>query len=356
MRHQIKYKRTLASYQLPFFGSCLSAALCAGLLLGLSACGPQFKASVLSVENLIQDPELFAENTPESESNSNNTENDETPESTEETPEATELNPESAPESAPETAPETETSPETVHPQEILPPALPEVSEAPSDKQDTQKPEDSATAPAAPVAPSVENTEQTPAANEATDQAEQQEETIVVTRTETNGGAWFYLTQNFSVQEVQVDEQQNAVTVEQDQKVELAIEMINAKQTSKANNSVEASISADLGLDRLVELKTTFNRNTPRRTFKRGRWHIQAECQFHATENKCTMINYLVHVKFSFERKTSPPGPQVHLEKALAFYVSENQDSVFHYKILPASFRNFTELVTEMKAHANQGE
>jgi hypothetical protein len=323
MRHQIKYKPETEQSSTPFFGSCLVFVLWAIATLSLTACSPQFKASVLSLENLVQDAELFAENTHETE------------------PQA--LPPENGP-VTPEEAPQNETSE-----------AAPEAVEIPSGTAPATPPSEAPvqTSEPAPVEPApVKTTEQTQ--QEA--QEIKTEEVIVVTPTETNGGAWFYLTKEFSVQDVEIDEQQNATTVEKPQKIELMIEMKNFTQAAKENSSVETSISADLGLNRLVELKTNFTRNAPRRIFKRGRWHIQAECQFHPTENKCEMVNYLAHVKFSFDRKTNPPQPQVHLESALAFYALENSESVVHYKILPSSFRNFTELVTEMKSHANQGE
>lgn len=294
MSHQIKIKPPVRPYSEPIFGSCLTLLLWAGVAFGLNACSPQFKAAVLSTEDLVQDAELFVEPVPQPHS------------------EAPPENPLEAPANPPSDPNGTlvETTPDPV-------PADPPSEDPPPERQ---------------------------------------LDVTVVTPTDTNGGTSFSLRKEFKIQDVEIDEHQKPVAVEKTQKIDLLIEMVNFRQNAKENNSVETSVSADLGLERLVELKTSFTRIAPRRLFKRGRWHIQAECQFHPTENKCEMVSYLVHVKFSFDRKSNPPLPQVHLENALAFYVLENSESVFHYKILPASFRNFTQLVTEMKSHANQGE
>lgn len=344
MRHQIKYSPTKRPSSTPFFGSCLVLLLWTGGLISLGACAPQFKASVLSAENLVQDAELFGENIPESQQPEvTPTENE--PGAPESSPE--EPPPETTPEAAPKASPQADDSAATTP------------TPAPPAEAPTETPEETADHPPVPEpAPEVDVPETSTSEDTATGAAEQapEEQVIVVTPTETNGGTWFYLTKEFNIQDVEVDEQQNATAVERPQKIELMIEMMNFTQAAKENSSVETSISADLGLNRMVELKTSFSRNAPRRTFRRGRWHIQAECQFHPTENKCDMVSYLAHVKFSFDRKTNPPQPEVHLESALAFYVVESAESVVHYKILPSSFRNFTQLVTEMKSHANQEE
>lgn len=346
MRHQIKYNPATRSSSMPIFGSCLVFVLWTGTLISLSACAPQFKASVLSAENLVQDAELFGENIPESQAEATPTEN---------LPATPEISPEATPEAAPQAGEAPSVTPEGIPQADDSATTTPA---APSAEAPAQTPGETVDQTPVPtpevVAPETETTEDS--GTETTEQAPQ-EQVTVVTPTETNGGTWFYLTKEFNIQDVEIDEQQNATAVERPQKIELMIEMMNFTQAAKANSSsVETSISADLGLNRMVELKTSFTRNAPRRIFKRGRWHIQAECQFHPTENKCEMVSYLAHVRFSFDRKTNPPQPEVHLESALAFYVVENAESVVHYKILPSSFRNFTELVTEMKSHANQRE